>query len=275
MGMRITNTMLVNNMSGYISKNLTKMQKYQYMIANGKKIELPSDDPVVAARSLKFRTDMAEVEQYKRNVEDANSWLETTEIALGNVGDVMQRVRELSVEAASEHIVDGDLLKINDEIKQLRTQLINIGNTTYAGRYIFSGFGTNTPLLNEDGEFINDVLNTEKIRYEIGIGDNMNVNVLGGDIFNAGDESIGAKKSTITGTTDITLPITIDGTNDQFSITFDEDSPKTVSIANGTYETMEELVNVMQNGVDLYLGSGKIDITYQDEKLKLSSTTKG
>ncbi|MEN8907333.1 MAG: flagellin, partial [Clostridiales bacterium] len=113
------------------------------------------------------------------------------------------------------------------------------------------------------------------IRYEIGIGDNMNVNVLGGDIFNAGDESIGAKKSTITGTTDITLPITIDGTNDQFSITVDEDGSETVSIVNGTYETMEELVNVMQNGVDLYLGSGKIDITYQDEKLKLSSTTKG
>ena len=52
--MRVTNNMLINNMVGYIGKNLNGMSKYQYQLATGKKISVPSDDPVVA-RALKLR----------------------------------------------------------------------------------------------------------------------------------------------------------------------------------------------------------------------------
>ena len=95
---------------------------------------------------MKLRTDLAEVNQYDRNVNDAISWVETTEGALGNIGDVLHRIRELTVQGASSQFVDDDIKKINEEIKQLKTQLVNIGNTTYAGRYIFSGFSTDKKL---------------------------------------------------------------------------------------------------------------------------------
>jgi len=83
--MRITNNMIVNNMINNIGKNLARMDKYQQMLATGKKITVPSDDPVVAARALKLRTDVAQIEQYKTNVQDAMSWLEITESAVANV----------------------------------------------------------------------------------------------------------------------------------------------------------------------------------------------
>jgi flagellar hook-associated protein 3 FlgL len=61
--MRITNNMLMNNMLSNLNTNLTRMSKYQNQLATGHKISLPSDDPIVASRALKLRTDVAEIEQ--------------------------------------------------------------------------------------------------------------------------------------------------------------------------------------------------------------------
>jgi flagellar hook-associated protein 3 FlgL len=185
--MRVTNNMLINNMIGYIEKNLNRMGKYQYQLATGKKISSPSDDPVVAARALKFRTDLAEIYQYKRNVQDAQSWMEVTEDTITKIGDILQRARELSIEASNSTKTPTEMGNINEEIKQLKKQIIHMANTTYAGRHIFSGFSTNTPLINDEGEFVVNVANVdEQILFEIGIGDSININVPGGNLFNSG-----------------------------------------------------------------------------------------
>ncbi|OPZ86104.1 MAG: Flagellar hook-associated protein 3 [Firmicutes bacterium ADurb.Bin419] len=184
--MRITNNMLVNNMIYYVGNNLSRMESYQSKLATGKKISVPSDDPVVAARALKLRTDVSQVKQHKTNVQDAISWLEITESALSNVGDILQRARELAVQGSSSTATADDTKKIEQEVAQLRQQLIGIGNSTYAGRYIFSGFKTDTKFMNDDGTFAIGVDSDESIIFEIGISDTINVNVLGGDLFNNG-----------------------------------------------------------------------------------------
>ena len=191
--MRITNNMLVNNMINHIGNNLIRMERYQNQMASGKKIQVPSDDPVVAARALKLRTDVSQIEQYKRNVKDAQSWLDITETTLGQIGDVLQRGRELAVQAANGTNTQDDTRKIEQEVRQLRTQLAHLSNATYAGRYIFSGFKTDSKLIDDNpaspdfGEFLLTVNNVnEKIKFEIGIGDDIDVNVTGGDLFNTG-----------------------------------------------------------------------------------------
>ncbi|HOQ08249.1 MAG TPA: flagellar hook-associated protein FlgL [Clostridiales bacterium] len=186
--MRITNNMLINNMIKYIGNNLTRMDKLQAQLATGKKIQVPSDDPVVAARALKLRTDVAEIQQYQRNLKDARSWLEITETTLSDIGDIFQRVRELIVGSDSIESPE-DLQATKNELIQLRTQLINLGNTAYAGRYIFTGFKTDQKLLDENGNFLVEVYNSEQISYQIGLADSINVNVLGGDLFNAGTDA--------------------------------------------------------------------------------------
>ena len=63
-----------------------------------------------------------------------------------------------------------DTQKIEEEVKQLKHQLIQVANSTYSGRYIFSGFKTDQKLLNEDGSFAIEVINdVEKIVYEVDI----------------------------------------------------------------------------------------------------------
>jgi flagellar hook-associated protein 3 FlgL len=193
--MRITNNMLISNMMLNLSGNLSKTQKYMNQLATGKKISLPSDDPIVASKSLKLRTDVAEIQQYRRNTDDATSWMEITEATMGQINEVLQRLREITNQAANGTNTDDDLKKITAESKQLNEQLVHLANATYAGRYVFSGYKTDKALMDKDGNFNIDISNSEKIQFEVGIGDNIDVNVPGSDLFNNGTNGAAGSKA--------------------------------------------------------------------------------
>lgn len=275
--MRITNNMLINNMINYIGNNLTRMDKYQNQLATGKKISVPSDDPVVAARALKLRTDVAEIEQYQKNTKDAQSWLETTEDALAKMGDIMQRIRELAVQAANGTNTPEDTQKIAAEAKQLRTQTIQLGNSSYAGRYIFSGYKTDTKLLDETtGMFNISVPNSENIRYEIGIGDDMNINVTGGDLFNNGDEAVGNTGGVTTGNyniTTLTIPAAPDNT---LNLNIDG-TPVSIVITPDTYANANELATEVQEQINTTKPSTVANVTVRaiGNKLQFESGSTG
>ena len=275
--MRITNNMLINNMINYIGNNLTRMDKYQNQLATGKKISVPSDDPVVAARALKLRTDVAEIEQYQKNTKDAQSWLETTEDALAKMGDIMQRVRELAVEAANGTNTPEDTQKIAAEAKQLKMQTIQLGNSAYAGRYIFSGYKTDTKLLDETtGMFNISVPNSENIRYEIGIGDDMNINVTGGDLFNNGDEAVGNTGGVTTGNyniTTLTIPAAPDNT---LNLNIDG-TPVSIVITPDTYANANELAAEIQEQINTTKPAAVANVTVRaiGNKLQFESGSIG
>ncbi len=188
--MRITNNMLISNMLTALGNNESRMSKYQNQLNTGKKIQLPSDDPIVAARALKLRTDVSKIEQYQKNLGDAKSWVDATDDTLNQLGLVLKRARELTVQASTATYGSEDTQKIAEEINQLRTQVIQISNTTYAGRYMFTGFKTDQKLIKDDGTYNKDVDNNENILFEIGVGDNININVTGSALFNNGSAAV-------------------------------------------------------------------------------------
>ncbi len=202
--MRITNNMIIANMVKHISNNVTRENKYQTQLSTGQKISVPSDDPVVAARALKLRTDVAKVEQYQKNISDAQSWLDATDETLSKINDVLQTVKEKTVQAANGTNTPEETQAIAKEIRQLKAQAVHLANSTYSGRYIFSGFKTDQKLMNDDetspdfGKFSINVdqvavppatATRENILYEVGIGDNININITGGDLFNSRNTS--------------------------------------------------------------------------------------
>lgn len=145
--MRITNSMITNSTLLSINRNKQAMYELEQQMSTGKKIQRPSDDPIVAARALKFRTSVSEIDQYSENVKDAISWLDTTEQAMSNMTDILKRVKELCVQGSSDTLGKADRLKIIDELQQLREQIGAEGNVNYAGRYVFTGYKTDTPLV--------------------------------------------------------------------------------------------------------------------------------
>ncbi len=186
--MRVTNTMMANNMMRNLTRNMNRMEKMQQQMASGKKFSRPSDDPIGVSRSLRLNTEVANMEQYRRNADDTQSWMDTTEMAISNMNTILQRANELAVQAASETNSIEERKTIAGEITELRNQLVQIGNTNYAGSYIFSGFKTDKPLFNSAGKYDIGGGSTrltldEVIEVNIGMGDRIGMNSVGQRIF--------------------------------------------------------------------------------------------
>ncbi|MDR3239613.1 MAG: flagellar hook-associated protein FlgL [Clostridiales bacterium] len=142
---RVTNMMLTNTMLLNINRNVGQIDKLYTQISTAKKIQVPSDDPITAARALKFRSNVSETEQYQQNVSQGMAWMDVTEGAYNNVVDIMKTIKDRCVEAANGILETTDRQAIAAQIRQMTRQLGSEMNVTYAGRYVFSGFRTNEP----------------------------------------------------------------------------------------------------------------------------------
>lgn len=144
--MRITNSMMTNNILLSINKNRSTMATYEQQLATGKRIQKPSDNPIVAARALKFRTNISEITQYKSNAKDALSWISITEQAVSNTTSVMKRIHELAVQGATGTLTAKNREGIISEVEQLREQVVSEGDASFAGRHVFTGYQTDKSL---------------------------------------------------------------------------------------------------------------------------------
>ena len=84
--MRITNNMMLNTTSSNINGNKLNVNNLNNQMSSQKKIQRPSENPVIAIRALRLRSSLSEINQYyEKNIPDAESWLEVTETALKNM----------------------------------------------------------------------------------------------------------------------------------------------------------------------------------------------
>ncbi|MFP3917213.1 flagellar hook-associated protein FlgL [Lysinibacillus telephonicus] len=152
--MRVTQSMLSSNMLRNLNNSYSKMGKLQEQLTSGSKINRPSDDPVAAIKGMGFRTDLNKVEQFTRNMNQVNSWIDTTDESLGQVGEALKRVQELVTQAANDTNGSDEREKILAEISQIKAQIKDVANTKVGDDYIFSGTKTQSPLYDANGNMI-------------------------------------------------------------------------------------------------------------------------
>jgi len=182
--MRMTNNIMVNNLKRNISRNMYQMSKLDNMLSTGKRINKPSDDPTGIVDSLRLSSRLKETAQYQENVADAKSWLESTDSSLGSLNSVLNRIYELSVKSANGTLSHEDRATINEEVTQLKNEVITIANASHGDRYLFGGKNTTKePYLN--GAWDPDLSNAE-LKYEIGVGITVPVNVTAEAVFQVG-----------------------------------------------------------------------------------------
>ena len=158
--MRITNRMMTNNMLSNINKNKLNVSKLEEQYSTGKKIQRPSDDPIVTVRALKLRTNLSELKQYyEKNIPDAANWFDVTESALSTINEILKQINTYCVQGSSDTLTAENRNSIVQNLKQLKDQIYQEGNTNYAGRYVFSGYKTDSSLT-----FMEDV---STLKYDI------------------------------------------------------------------------------------------------------------
>jgi flagellar hook-associated protein 3 FlgL len=185
-----------------INKNMERLSKAQAQVSTESKIQQPSDDPVVASRAIRYRSYVARVEQYQRNVNNVTSWQKVTDDAMSDLSDITQQLKELVVKASSTGTLSSENLSaIKEEVTQLQQSAIDALNTTYGGRYVFGGYATDEAPYSLDsdgnvlfkGQLVSDFTDSgaeQAIQSNIGYGTNITINVEGQDVTGTGDGNL-------------------------------------------------------------------------------------
>lgn len=157
--MRITNKIMQKNNLSNINTNKIYQDKLSTQMSTQKKINRPSDDPVVAIRALRLRSSVTEITQYySKNIPDAESWLNVTEDALKNLSAITTNMITLCTKGANGPLKTEDRQIILEQLKKLGEEVYATGDADYAGRYVFTGYRTDTPLSFDE---------EQNVRYEI------------------------------------------------------------------------------------------------------------
>ncbi|BFJ02609.1 flagellar hook-associated protein FlgL [Priestia megaterium] len=182
--MRVTQGMLAANSLKQISSSYNKLETLQNQLSTGKKITRPSDDPVVATKGMAYRSNLSEVNQYKRNLTEAQSWFDSSESGLEQVNSILQRTKELVVQGLNGTNESDDRQAIAREIEQLKLDYMQVGNTQVAGNYIFNGVNVGAPPVSEDASgMIKSTINLDPFSVEVSKGIQLRVNIHPENIF--------------------------------------------------------------------------------------------
>ena len=135
-----------NNLSN-INTNKVYQDKLSTQMSTQKKVSRPSDDPVVSIRALRLRSNVTEVTQYySKNIPDAESWLDVTEDALKNLTEIITNMIQQCTKASNGDLKSADRQIILEQLKALGDEVYSTGDADYAGRYVFTGYRTDTSL---------------------------------------------------------------------------------------------------------------------------------
>ncbi len=156
MVMRISSIQAFNNGVSGLGRNYSNLIRTQEQISSGNRILTPADDPVASVRLLQLEQQQAILGQYKENLTAAKNSLTQEETTITSVITVLQRIRELAVQAGGGALSADDRKSIAKELGEREGELLNLMNSRNArGEYLFSGFlGKTEPFLrNPDGTY--------------------------------------------------------------------------------------------------------------------------
>lgn len=122
------------------------LEQSQERLISGKRVARASDDPTAAARAERALAQKGRVDASQRALETSKSAMLQAEAALGNASDLLQRIRELTVQAGNGAYGDPQRQAIANEIRGLRSELLSVANRgDGAGGFLFGGQGSAAP----------------------------------------------------------------------------------------------------------------------------------
>lgn len=148
--MRVTQTMLTQTNLKHLSSSYNTLARVQEQLISGKRIQKASEDPVVAMQGIRYRTEVREVDQFRRNVSEATSWMDMTDSTLNEVTEAVKRIRELTTQAANDTYESSQRAIIKSEVDQLIEHIGSLANSKAGEKYIYNGTKTDKPLIDMD-----------------------------------------------------------------------------------------------------------------------------
>lgn len=185
--MRVTSNMIQNQIIQSLTSNQEDLFRTQKQISTSKEVSTSSDDPTRYDRSARFHTLLARNDQLTTNIDDGLSWLQSTTSSLSSMDTIIQRVNEEGLKGRNDFSPDVRS-KVASSIESLLEELVALGNTGYAGRFVFGGTLTEgAKPFTFDGVAVTYNGNSAKITRKIGEDAYTTINTVGSDFSAAFD----------------------------------------------------------------------------------------
>jgi len=188
--MRVTTNMAVSNLVRNLDRSYSRMVKFQQELSSGSRLNTLSDDPAAVERSLALRTELRNMEQFQKNIDDGTGWLELSESNLSELEVLFVEARGLAVQGANDTYDSQQRGAVADQIDQFLEHAVSLSESRYRGRYIFAGTETSDApyeaVRDQDGRILSlspkgDTTGT--IEREVSDGIIQQVNTSGGEVF--------------------------------------------------------------------------------------------
>ena len=187
--MRVANKTIFDNIKTNLDRVTEAMADANTVVSSGKRINRLSDDPVGLVTVLDLRSSLSNIEQLEKNIGTGRSWLNMGESALSQIEDTLAQGKALTVEMASANRSADDRFNAATLVDGYLRQILTLGNTQVAGRYIFAGTETDTrPFAFDDDNSPTLVTysgNDDPFAIKIGMDTNVAVGRNGEEIFGA------------------------------------------------------------------------------------------
>lgn len=179
--MRVSNQEMVSGALNQAQAQLAALMRAESQLSTGQRVSVPSDDPAAANTILLLQAATQTNAQERLNAEDGQSWVDGTDNQLQQAATILQRVRDLAVEAGST-VSPSTSNAIATEITSIRDQLVAIANSQQQGRGLFSGFAGGAAVAQVAGAWTYTG-DAGAIQRRVGDQNQLTVNVTGDQVF--------------------------------------------------------------------------------------------
>src|SRR5919108_4146683 len=163
--MRLSTAGFHRNSVDAILEQQTRLSKTQQQITTGKRFSSAAEDPIAATRAAALDRTLAENAQYERNSNILEARLNYEEQSLADVTNLLQQVRELSLQGANTTLGPTERGMLANDVRQKLAALMDLANGVDAnGEYLFAGTSTSTkPFVQDAGgvSYLGDATNRQ------------------------------------------------------------------------------------------------------------------
>jgi flagellar hook-associated protein 3 FlgL len=197
--MRITTSMVQRNVLSDLSSLQTQLAKTQSKAASQKEITRPSDDPFGTSKAMGIRSNIGANEQYIRNIEDAQGWMDTTESALDSVTQYIHGAQDLLVQGSTDTSDAVSRKAIAAQLDQIIEGIKESANATHGDKFVGSGTMTSTApyKLGADDTYQGNQAGFDPtvagVVREIGPGVTMSINSVADELLGSGQSAADGK----------------------------------------------------------------------------------
>lgn len=181
--MRVTQSMMTRNMLINMNQNRENMNRLQEAMASGKEITKASDDPVRFSRAARYRSMIAQNEQYRRNINDGMAWSNNYETVMEEFRSLLEEAKALAIQGADNTQSLDTRQILGNRVDGILEAAVSVANGDHVGKAIFAGTMTDlAEPFSYDGTSVTYNGNSGSITRRIAESMNLNINVSGTDL---------------------------------------------------------------------------------------------